>query len=86
MRVTRLYYEGSITCGETLTLHANASNHLVRVLRCKINRPVIIFNGEGGEYAATLCDDNPKAAKVMINEYHDINRESDLNITLLTGR
>lgn len=85
MRVTRLYYEGSITCGETLILHANASSHLVRVLRCKINRPVIIFNGEGGEYAATLSADNPKAAKVMINEYHDINRESDLNITLLQG-
>lgn len=85
MRITRIYSNSHITTGETLALPARASNHLVRVLRCKKDSAVTVFNGEGGEFSATLLNTDPKAANVIINSFVDINRESPLRITLIQG-
>ena len=85
LRITRIYYKGDITTGETLTLPDNASNHLVRVLRCKKSSAVTIFNGKGGEFSATLLNEDPKAASVLINNYIDTDPESPLHITLIQG-
>ena len=85
LRTTRLYFNGRITPGEPLVLPAQASNHLVRVLRCKTGTAVTVFNGEGGEFSATLLNEDPKAANVIINSFVDINRESPLRITLIQG-
>lgn len=85
MRTTRIYLNSNITTGEALTLSANASNHLVRVLRSKKGSIVTLFNGEGGEFSATQLDEDPRSASVMINSYTDINRESPLSISLIQG-
>lgn len=85
MRTTRIYLDNRITTGETLALSNSASNHLVRVLRCKKDSAVTVFNGEGGEFSATLLNENPKAASVIINSFVDINRESPLRIRLIQG-
>ena len=85
MRTTRIYFNGRITAGATLTLPVRASNHLVRVLRCKKDSAVSVFNGEGGEFSATLLNEDPKAANVIINSFVDINRESPLRIRLIQG-
>lgn len=83
MRTTRIYINSSINTGETLTLPVNASNHLVRVLRCRKNSAITLFNGKGGEFSATLLDDNPKSTCVLINSFSDIDRASPLRITLI---
>ena len=67
------------------TLPASASNHLVRVLRFKKGSNITVFNGNGGEYSCTLLNENPKAADIIVNEYHDTNRESPVPITLIQG-
>ncbi len=85
MRTTRIYLNNRITSGETLALSTSASNHLIRVLRCKKNSAVTVFNGEGGEFSATLLNGNPKAASVIINNFVDTNRESPLRIILIQG-
>ncbi len=85
MRVTRIYYEGKIVTGESLSLPANASHHLVRVLRCKKDTDITVFNGEAGEYSATLLNDDPRAVNLIINSFTDISRESCLRITLVQG-
>ena len=64
---------------------AKASNHLVRVLRCKKDSSVTVFNGEGGEFSATLLNENARAANVIINSFVDTNRESPLQIRLIQG-
>jgi len=85
LRTTRIYFNSRITAGETLALPADASNHLVRVLRCKKDSAVTVFNGEGGEFSATLLNDDPKAANILINSFTHTNRESTLRITLMQG-
>lgn len=44
-----------------------------------------MFNGTGGEYTATLLDDNPRAVNLDINGFTVISRESALRITLIQG-
>ena len=54
MRIPRLYLPQALNEGDVITLDDNTANHSVRVLRLKENAPVILFNGEGGEFEATI--------------------------------
>ena len=83
MRNTRIYFPGNISTGDLLTLPAGASSHLVRVLRLRKDARFTLFDGKGGEYAARLIDENPKAARVSVLDFDDIDRESPLSITLI---
>ena len=68
-----------------LTLPEPASSHLVRVLRYRAGTDVTLFNGEGGEFRASLLNENPNAAKLKISEFIDADRESPLRIKLIQG-
>ena len=83
MRTTRIYHHGDLSEGANIKLSPAASSHLVRVLRMKAGTPLVLFNGHGGEYLATLIIENNKAAEVEITAFIDIDRESQLDITLL---
>lgn len=52
--------------------------HVVQVLRLKAGHPLILFNGEGGEYAAELTHVERRRATVRIGDFQDISRESKL--------
>ncbi|MCG6939173.1 MAG: 16S rRNA (uracil(1498)-N(3))-methyltransferase [Gammaproteobacteria bacterium] len=85
MPVTRIYHPESLRCGETVQLNADASSHLIRVLRTKLNSPVILFNGDGFEYHCTTLDDNAKKTLLSINSKIASGKESNINITLIQG-
>lgn len=66
MRLTRLYTPQSLIAGEQLTLEPQPSRHLVKVLRLREGAETLLFNGSGGEWAATLVAANPKAAGIQV--------------------
>ncbi len=68
--------------GETLQLDDFASGHICRVLRMKAGRPLVLFNGRGGEYSAVLTSADPKRAEVEILTFNALDRESPLHIHL----
>lgn len=85
MRITRLYYSAELKCGETTFLDANASRHLIRVLRSKLGTTIILFNGDGFDYSCKTLDTNPKKASVIIESKEQVQKESNLSITLIQG-
>jgi len=85
VRLTRLYLDAKLNCGDTAQLDKNASNHLIRVLRTKIDTPLILFNGDGHEYLAVTLDDNTKRTSVLIQSKQKVDNESNLSITLIQG-
>lgn len=85
MRITRLYLPEKISCGEKTQLDKNTSNHLIRVLRTKVNSPLILFNGDGFEYLAVTLDENTKKTSVLIESKSRVDNESNLSITLIQG-
>lgn len=85
MPVSRLYHPDSLRCGETIQLKADASGHLIRVLRTKPGSPVILFNGDGYEYLCTTLNNNANKTLVSVDSKTDSSKESNLNITLIQG-
>ena len=85
MRLTRIFVPGALAAGLQIELPAQASMHLTRVLRLEPGAPLTLFNGAGGEYAATLLPANGKHVHARITRHDSIERESPLAVTLLQG-
>jgi 16S rRNA (uracil1498-N3)-methyltransferase len=85
MRLTRIFVPGPLAAGTQAELPAQAGAHLTRVLRLEAGAPVTLFNGAGGEYAATLLPSNGKQVLARVTRHDAIERESPLDITLLQG-
>jgi len=85
VRITRLYYSEKLNCGETAQLDANASSHLIRVLRTKQDTAIILFNGDGYDYLCKTLDTNAKKTSVAIESKTQTCNESSLSITLIQG-
>lgn len=85
MRITRLYYPEYLSCGDTVTLDPNASNHLVRVLRMKAGSEVVLFDGTGFDYHCRTLDADPKKTRLAVGSRERIDNESCLTTTLIQG-
>ncbi|MEK7989559.1 MAG: 16S rRNA (uracil(1498)-N(3))-methyltransferase [Thiotrichaceae bacterium] len=83
MRLTRLYTPAELQVGAQIALNSDSSHYLLNVLRLKIGTTLTLFNGQGGEYAASLVEIQKKLAIVNIEQFYDISRESALNLNLV---
>ncbi|KEA65177.1 Ribosomal RNA small subunit methyltransferase E [Marinobacterium lacunae] len=84
MRIPRVYHPGALTSGTRIELDENAFNHCVKVLRLGEGASLVLFNGDGHEFPAMLCDVSKKKAMVEIGEACSPQRESPLR--LLVGQ
>jgi 16S rRNA (uracil1498-N3)-methyltransferase len=85
MRIPRIYQPIDLSSNKVVQLDATAANHLLNVLRLRINDPVIIFNGQGGEYSARVVEIIKRDVFINVAEFHAIDRESPLQIHLAQG-
>lgn len=82
MHIPRIYQAQSLSAQTHVVLDKQASHHLINVLRLQVGEPLIVFNGEGGEYQATLIAIDNKSAQVSLQRFVDIDRESPLSLHL----
>jgi len=85
MRIPRIYTEQTLLSGETVELEESASHHLSKVLRMQAGRELVLFNGAGGEFAATIHEVTKKRILVNVAEHSLDNRESPLQLELAIG-
>jgi len=85
MRIPRIFTEQNLLSGEHIELEESASHHLSKVLRMQAGRELILFNGAGGEFAATIHEVSKKYVTVSIGEHTIDNRESPLELDLAIG-
>lgn len=85
MRIPRIYLPIPLASGASVTLNANAANHVIRVLRLKPGAPLVLFNGLGGEYEAVLHNMDRNRAEVSVGNYIAFETESPLHVTLAQG-
>ena len=71
--------------GHTVELDAAAAHHATRVLRLSVGDAVTLFDGTGGEYAATLVRIDRRGASVRVERFVPVERESPLPLTLAQG-
>lgn len=85
MRIPRIYQPVPLKLNTSITLDAQATAHVVRVLRLKQNDQVTVFNGEGGEYAGVIAHLGKRKATINLLQYSDPDNESPINVSLLQG-
>jgi 16S rRNA (uracil1498-N3)-methyltransferase len=85
MRLTRVYVDATLEPGARLSLSGSAAGHLTRVLRLRPGAALTLFNGQGGEYAASLERVHGSKVTVAVGQHEAIERESPFPLTLVQG-
>ncbi len=83
MRVTRLFCPLPLSARQDVTLGAEQANYVSRVLRLRVGRELIIFDGRGGEYLAVINAVSKSELSITLGEYCADDRESRLNLHLV---
>jgi 16S rRNA (uracil1498-N3)-methyltransferase len=77
----RFYYPLPLATGSLLALPDGLVRHM-NVLRLSEGDTVTLFNGEGGEYAATIADLDRKRASVKVGAFNPREAELPFAVTL----
>jgi 16S rRNA (uracil1498-N3)-methyltransferase len=85
MRIPRIYLDEPLRVGDEVLLPEQAGEHVARVLRLERGHPLILFNGGGDEYDATLAALVKRAVTAKILGQRQVDRESPLKLTLAQG-
>lgn len=79
---SRFYCPHRLGPGQMLDLPPDAAHHAAKVLRMEAGHEVTLFNGEGGEYAATITHIGKNGVTVKTGTFREREVESLLNVTL----
>ncbi|ASI89805.1 16S rRNA (uracil(1498)-N(3))-methyltransferase [Vibrio mediterranei] len=82
MRIPRIYHPEPIHALGTLALSEDAAGHVGRVLRMKEGQEVLLFDGSGHEFPATITQIGKKNVDVDIQEKVSASIESPLDLHL----
>lgn len=80
--MSRFYTDLPLSMGRTIALPEPVFHHWVRVLRATIGDTAIVFNGQGGEYTATLVDIGKHQASVLLSDFNAKDRTPASQVTL----
>jgi 16S rRNA (uracil1498-N3)-methyltransferase len=82
-RIIRLFVDAELRPQASLELPEAAAHHAARVLRLREGETVVLFDGRGGEYEATLAMPGRGRVLAETGERRDVERESPLAVTLV---
>jgi 16S rRNA (uracil1498-N3)-methyltransferase len=85
MRIPRIYQTQRLAENSRITLEEGAARHVARVLRLGPGAPLRLFDGRGGEYAATIVESDKREVNVAVGNFTEVEVESTLSLTLAQG-
>lgn len=85
MRIPRIYLPSALTTGQTIDLTEHAFQHTIKVLRLKQGAEIILFDGLGNEFSASIVNISKKSATISVNGTINSLTESSLAIHLGIG-
>jgi len=85
MRTIRIHADLPLMPGSELSLPAQASEHVARVLRLAAGDPLTLFNGDGSDYPASILAVGKREVTVQIDSRQELHNESPLSLTLAQG-
>jgi len=77
-------HEATLASGVELALPAGVARHALQVLRLRAGDAMVLFDGRGGEYPATLLASG-KEARASVGTHVDVERETPHATTLVQG-
>ncbi len=85
MPIARIRCDLRLGPGAQFTLPPEAAQHVGRALRLKAGDAIIVFDGRGGEYDATIQRIDKERVDVKVGAWRDIEAESPLNVGIVQG-
>lgn len=90
MRVPRIFHPtepttGPLAVGALLQLHDDAANHVGRVLRMQVGQRLLLFTGDGNNYAASIVQADKRHVQVKIEQVETNSSEAPVAIHLGQG-
>ncbi|WP_396621746.1 16S rRNA (uracil(1498)-N(3))-methyltransferase [Marinobacter sp. W-8] len=82
MRIPRIFTDSPLAVGSQCQLDDNAANHVGRVLRMQAGQALLLFNGDGHDYHATITEAGKKHVQVAVTEAAENETESSLRVVL----
>ncbi|MGB5332103.1 MAG: 16S rRNA (uracil(1498)-N(3))-methyltransferase [Woeseiaceae bacterium] len=82
---TRLHIAGSYSAKSVLELDADKARYLGRVLRLRVGDSLLVFDGEGNEYAATIGGIDKSSATLHVGSSTAAETETGLRVHLVQG-
>ncbi|CAK3798362.1 16S rRNA m(3)U-1498 methyltransferase [Vibrio crassostreae] len=82
MRIPRIHHPERIHQLGSLALGEDAAGHVGRVLRMKEGQEVLLFDGSGAEFPATIAEVSKKNVTVNVSERIERSSESPLDLHL----
>ena len=83
MREIRIFIDTALAGRSEVELPRTAAEHVTRVLRLGAGAPLVLFDGRGGEYRATLIQAGRGGTRARLEGHATVERESPLALTLL---
>lgn len=83
--VRRVHHPGKLVENTETELSADASRHLVRVLRLGAGASVTLFDGEGREASAVISEADPRRTRVRVGPVAAGTSEPPLEMVLVQG-
>ncbi len=81
----RIFSPEALAGASRIVLDPIGSRHLREALRVRTGDAVVVFDGQGGEYAATVESVDRQQVSLALGSWHETDRESPLSITLAQG-
>lgn len=85
MRRIRIYTPQSLTLNTEIELDAGPAHHVGTVLRMGAGEELVLFNGDKGEYSATITFAKKGKVTIQPNSFAQVDRESPLKLHLFQG-
>lgn len=83
MRVSRFYTGQPLAAGQVARLDERTSHHMVRVLKVRSGDRVVLFNGDGFDYAGELSAIDGRNALVAVDARLPAAPEAPIEVTLV---
>jgi len=81
----RIHCDLRLGPGAQFSLAAEAAQHVAKALRLKSGDSIVVFDGRGGEYEATLTRIDKERVDVKVGAWRDVDMEPPLRLGLVQG-
>ena len=85
MPFPRIHCDLRLGPGAQFALAPEAAQHIGKALRLKAGDAIVVFDGRGGEYEATIQRIDKERVEVKVGAWRDLDAESPLRIGLVQG-
>lgn len=80
--MSQRYFAHDRIDSDQVVLRDAEAHHLLHVMRAAVGQQVVLFDGSGAEFTASITRIGRREVELHIDERHEINREADVHLTL----